>query len=236
MAEYSYIGKGVVSGREYGTTGPFLLFGNCPALSFSVDEEEKSLLNSMVAGGGKLESLKRTTGTPIEMQLTSYEAANIAMVTGGNLSTVASGSASGEAITAYSRSVSPLLHIGPISVVVTGATLGDDYSVTNAGILWNDTMTIAEGTGVTVNYSYDGYNAVEALMNAAKEFEILFSGLNEARSGDAGVGYLHRVSFGKSGFSMISDDFDPMTLTGEILSDSTKTGTDSPYFKWSTVG
>lgn len=238
MTDYSYIGKGRFAIRKRGEAGPFRFIGNCPVLSFTVTEDEKSLVDSQKPGGGKIESVRRTTAVPLNVELTNFNYKNIALVTGGDGSEIVSGTVTDESITGYHDGLIPLAHIGASSMVLTsdpaGTTydLGTDYELESAGLAIPAAPTFADGAALLASYAYGGYNVVEAFTNAADEYEGIFTGLNEARSGLPGVGYLHRIVFGRAGMQLISDDFTPIPLAGELLADSTRPAGESPFFRW----
>lgn len=110
-------------------------------------------------------------------------------------------------------------------------TAGTDYEVRPAGIWFSSTSTIPTAQ-VTVAYQRPGQDVVQALTQAAGEYELVFDGINEARSGKASVVTVHRLRFGPAAnLDLIGDDYAGMELTGKLLSDDTQGAGLSRYFR-----
>lgn len=108
---------------------------------------------------------------------------------------------------------------------------GTDYEVRPAGI-WIPADSNIQTDTVSVAYSYPGQDIIEALTQSASEYELLFDGLNEARSGKAAVVNMHRIRFGAAAnLDLIGDDYAGLELTGKLLSDDTKGAGLSRYFR-----
>ena len=82
----------------------------------------------------------------------------------------------------------------------TAFTAGTDYELRNGGIYIPSTSTITNpvsgAANIDVTYTYDAQDVVQGLVNSAKQYEIVFAGLNEARSGKPVRVRCHKVSGG----------------------------------------
>jgi hypothetical protein len=242
MAEYSFIGKGEVFMRIKGAASKLRPVGNVTELNIAINEDEKSLQDFQNAGGGKVNSLRRVQDAQVSMAMSDFQSENIGLAVFGNASAIVAGSVTGESVTGYLDGLIRLANVGPSSVVLTSDpagttyTEGVDYDIKTAGLYVPPGATFADAAALLVDYDYGAQQVVEALMNSAQDYELVFSGLNEAQSGKAVVVDLHRVKFGAtSGLPLIGDDFGSLPLTGEALKDTTKGAGESAFFKWTAV-
>lgn len=107
-----------------------------------------------------------------------------------------------------------------------------DYEVRTAGIFITEDGLIADEDALFVDYSYAAQDVVEAMISAAQEYELLFEGLNEARSGKASIVRVWRGRFGAAkNISLIGDDYASLELTGSALADTSKPTGRSQYFQ-----
>lgn len=115
----------------------------------------------------------------------------------------------------------------------TTLTVGDDYEIRPGGILILETADLADGAVIGVSYTKQAVDVVEAITDAGKEYEMIFDGLNEARSGKRTRVRVHRVKVGAAtDLGLIGDEYAALEVTGKILKDASKTGAGiSQYFK-----
>ena len=113
---------------------------------------------------------------------------------------------------------------------------GDDYELRD-GQLYIPTGSaisapVAGAANIEVDYSYAAQKKVQALVNSNLQYEVMFVGLNEARSGKAVRVMLHKVSGGVlQEMALIGDDYLSGQVNGSLLSDASKTGDGvSQYF------
>lgn len=103
-----------------------------------------------------------------------------------------------------------------------------DYDINSAGVfIHDDAIKIdADGTPVKVSYTTSAGFVIQALVDMGTEYRILFAGKNFARN-DSGLNMdIYRAKFSPAkDLSLIGDDFAKLTLTANLLSDDTKTGT-----------
>lgn len=240
--DYSYIGVGRIYMRDRNGTGGLVPIGNVSALNFAVAEEAKELPDFTAAGGGTRNEVRRITGVETKITLHDLSPGNLALALYGDSSVVAEGSATSEGATVKLGALVKLAHVAPSAVVVkdetdtTTYTAGTDYEVRPAGIWFPETSSIADAAVVHVTYTYPGQDVVQALTQAAGEYEMLFDGVNEARSGKASVVNVHRIRFGAaSGLDLIGDDYAGLELTGKLLSDDTQGAGLSRFFQTTIV-
>lgn len=112
-------------------------------------------------------------------------------------------------------------------------TLNTDYTVSGGGIYIEEAAAATDGEPLEIDYTPAAGSVVEALLNSAQEYELVFDGLNEARSGKPVIIEAYRVKFGPAAnLPLIGDEYAALELTGKVLKDSTKNGTSvSQYFK-----
>ena len=109
-----------------------------------------------------------------------------------------------------------------------------DYQIGHSGILILKTATrFALGLPITVAYTQNPAEILQALVNSATDYTLFFDGLNEVDSGNPAPIKVHRVQFGvTSGLPLIADDFGTLQIKFDVLQDATLSGTGiSQYFK-----
>lgn len=241
--EFSYIGKGSIYIKVKGSTDPLRPIGNCDELTFRPGEEKKTLGDFQNSGGGAANTLRRITGVEMGFRMRDFIGENIALALFGASTNVASGSATNEAVVSRLGSLVPLAKIGPTVTAVTnvaGTTTyvaGTDYEVT-AGGLWIPTASaIPAGDTIHVDYTYGAQSVVQALTTAGKDYQMRFSGLNEAQSGKAVVIDVHRFRAGPTQeMALIGDDYAALPVNGDALKDTDVTaGGLSQYFVYTYV-
>lgn len=243
MAEdYSYLGSGMMHIREYGSSAPFVEVGNCSALAFSPQTETKELLDYTNPGGGQQNSVDRVTGVEMSYTFHDFSPDNLARALRGAATPATAGTATDEQVVAYKGGYTPLARIPTAITAVkdmagtTTYTEGTDYEVRNGMLYIPVGSTIADpvagAANLEVTYTYPAQSKVEALINSNKAYEVLFTGLNEARSGKAVRVRAHKVSGGVlAQFAVIGQDYGAGEVTGKLQKDTSKTGAGvSQYF------
>lgn len=240
--DYSYIGSGLIYAREYGAAAPLVAIGNCSALTLSPQEEVKEIKDFTNPGGGTRNEVRRLTGVETGYTFHDFSAENFALALRAATTTVSAGTASAESTVAYKGGFTPLAKIPTAITTVTGAggtptyVAGTDYEFREGGIYIPSTSTIpdpvAGAANIKVTYTYAAQKKVQALVNSAKQYEIVFAGLNEAQSGKVVRVTMHKVSGGLlQQMALIGEDFGAGEVTGKLLSDTTKSGVGiSKYF------
>lgn len=112
-------------------------------------------------------------------------------------------------------------------------TAGTDYEVRPSGFLIATDAAFTDGQVLTVGYTKAAADVVQALVNSGKEYELVFDGLNEARSGKRVRVTAYRIKAGAlANLALIGEDYGVAEITGKLLKDTAKTGAGvSQYFK-----
>lgn len=233
--DYSYIGSGNIYLREYGSAAPFVDVGNCSALTVSPQEEERALTDYTKPGGGTRAEVRRLTGVEVSYTFHDFSPENFKIALRGESSSEAAGTASAETLVAYKGGFTPFSKIAAtitsVEPVGGGAPYseGTDYVLQDGGIYIPSTSTIPAPVGgaanIEVDYTYLAQKKVEALVNGNKQYELMFVGLNEARSSKKTRVTIHKVSAGVlQQMALIGDDFGAGEVNGKALADTTKSG------------
>lgn len=243
MDDFSYLGNGKIYIREYGADAAMVEVGNCSVLNLSPQEDVKTLPNYTEPGGGTQNEVTRITGVELAYTFHDFSPDNLARALRGAAAAVAGGAVVAEEHAAYAGGFVKLDKIPDTSTIVvkdiTGVTTyvaGTDYEVRTGGIFILDGTTIpapvAGAENIEVDYTAVASKKVQALVESDKQYEIVFAGLNEARSGKAAIIQCHRVNHGvMSQFAAIGEDYGAGEVSGKLLIDTTKTGTGvSKYF------
>jgi hypothetical protein len=236
--DYSYIGSGKIYMRDLAGTGGLVEVGNVSKLDIGTEEEVKELRDYRSPGGGVLNEVRRITAVALAMTLHDVSPDNLAMALYGTTSAVAAGTVASEAVTAKLDALVRLAHTGISDVVVKDATdttthvEGTDYEVRPAGLWILSGGAIADGATIHVSYSYSAQDVVQALTSAQGTYELVFEGLNEARSGKPVIVDVWRARFGAaSTISFIGDDYAGLEIEGKALKDTDKPSGVSQYFR-----
>lgn len=238
MADYSYIGSGRVALREIGGTKGLIEVGNCSALSFSVTEETKELKDYTQPGGGTFNEVKRITAVESTMTLHELNATNLARALYGSTSSVATATVTDEAhadvnIGDFVATNHLAASITNVKKGATSLTENTDYEVRPSGIVVLAGGAIANGDDITITYTKAAADVVQALTSSGKEYELVFTGLNEARSGKLTRVTAYRVKVGAlASLGLIGEEYAAMEVSGKLLKDTSKIGAGvSQYFK-----
>jgi hypothetical protein len=238
MSDYSYIGAGRVYLRDTtGSTG-LLFVGNCSALDFGVTEDTKELKDYTQGGGGTYNEVRRIASVEGKLTLHDLNPENLARALFGTSTAQTAATVTDEShpsVIAGGFVATTYIPLSITSVKVGAATktVDTDYIVRNGGIEIVATGSIITGDTVLITYSKAASDVVQALVASAKEYELYFDGMNEARSGKTTRINVHRMKIGAAAnLSMIGDDYAALEISGKLLKDTTKNGTTvSQYFK-----
>jgi hypothetical protein len=238
MSDFSYLGSGKVYLREVGAVTGLVEVGNCSALNFNVTEETKELRDYTQPGGGTYNEVKRITAVECQVTMHDLNATNLARALYGTKSTTATGTVTDEPHADVQKGdfvPTNFLPSGITAVKVgsTTKTAGTDYEVRPGGIYIIPTGTILNDDDITITYTKAAADVVQALTSSGKEYELLFDGLNEARSGKKTRVNAYRVKIGAlANLGLIGEEYAALEVTGKLLKDTAKTGAGvSQYFR-----
>lgn len=232
MADYSYIGVGRVYLREYGASAGLREVGNCSGLSFAVNEDVKEMLDYTNVGGGTYNEVRRISSVESTITMTEFSPDNLALALFGSTTSQSAGTETDEQHTAYHDGFIVLSKVlntisGVNSAVSGGGTSyveGTDYELRPNGIYILSTGAISDASTVYITYTTSLADIVQSLVSSSKEYEIVFDGLNEAKSGKTVLVRVHRAKLGSTtDLSLIGDDFGALELSGKLLKDTTIT-------------
>lgn len=243
QTQVSYIGKGEVFIQKRGTAGAKMVpIGNCSALKFGIAEDKKELKDYTRTGGGLLDSVTTIKSVTASMSVSNLSPENLALATRGTTSAVASATVTDEAhADILLGSLIRLAKVPDVTATVTvkkGATViasAGNWEINGAG-LWISAAPVADllaNDDITVSYTALAGDVVQALTTSNEEYTLIFSGLNEARSGKPVIVTVHRLKFSPAAsLDWIADDFGQLEMSADVLADATVTGSGlSKYLK-----
>lgn len=240
--DFSALISGALLIREFQSAAPFLPIGNVSALTLSPQENVISLPDYTQPGGNKRNEVRRLSGVDFSYTFTDFSAENYARGLRADIDTIAAGTATAESVVAYKGGYMPLAKIATAITSVEPVGGGTPYTAVTDYELRDGQLYIPTGSSIAapvagaanceVDYSYAAQKKVQALVNSNMQYEALFVGLNEARSGKAVRVHLYKVSGSVlQEMALIGDEFLSGQVNGSLLSDGTKTGDGvSQYF------
>ena len=242
QTQVSYIGKGEVFIQKRGTAGAKMVpIGNCSALQFGIAEEKKELKDYTRTGGGLLDSVTTIKSVTASMSVSNLSPENLALATRGTTSAVASATVTDEAhADILLGSLIRLAKVPDVTATVTvkkGATViasAGNWEINGAG-LWIAAAPadLLANDDITVSYTALAGDVVQALTTSNEEYTLIFSGLNEARSGKPVIVTGHRLKFSRAAsLDWVAADFGQLEMSADVLADATVTGSGlSKYMK-----
>lgn len=237
--DFSYLGVGKIHIREVGAQAAMLHIGNVSSLELGVNTDSKEQKDYTVVGGGTVAEVHRVASIDLSMTLHDLDKDNIKRAFLGTAASVVAGSVANEVVLAFKGGFIPTqkpIDIEQAVTVMNGATayvVDVDFSVSSGGISILSTGAIADATTLEVSYQTIAHDNVEAITSRAKEYELYFEGMNEAKDGRSVNVHVYRIKLTPTDkLSLINDDFASFTIKGKLLRDNSKSGKDiSKYFK-----
>jgi hypothetical protein len=240
--DYSYLGSGHILIREYGSAAPFLAVGNCSTLDISPKLNTLQLADFTNPGGGTRNRVDRITDVEFKFNFHDFHGENFARFLRGVSTDVVSGTVTDKTLVAYKGGWTPfakyaatITNVEPVGGG-TAYAAGTDYELDNGGIFIPSASTIpapaAGAANCQVTYTYDAHTVTEALLNSAKQYALVFVGLNEARSGKGMRVTAHKVTGGVlATLGLLGTDYGGGEVSGSLLPDSTKGAGLSKYLQ-----
>jgi len=236
---YAFKGKGqLFLGLSDGSNAKRFV-GNVPALSISVEEETDELTDYTNDAGGNYATERRISGASLSATLSDFSPENLALATFGSVSAITATTVTDEPHTARLDGLVNTDYMIDTSVppVVTddagGTTYveGADYEVNAGGIFPLSTGAITDGQTIKIDYTKLAGHDIQAMVNSAQDYTLVFVGLNSVKSGKPVVVTVHKAKFGPGeNLGFITDEFGAIQLTAAIEKDTGKSS-GSQYFQ-----
>jgi len=129
--------------------------------------------------------------------------------------------------------------VDPSSVVVTredtmtNLVAGTDYEASSIGIKFLTGLTLATNTSLLVSYSYNSTTntCIEPFVKKIEPVTLTYKGTNLADCTDFTVVFYKALLSPTSVYSLISQDFEDLEISGILLPDTTRPSGASQYFK-----
>jgi len=229
----SYIGKGSVYLRKRGSaTAKRLPVGNVTELNVAIEDETKELLDYQSAGGGTLDKISRIKGVTASAKTSNLDAANLALALRGTAVAAAGAPVVDELHADIQLGTlvltNRLIDTAVAVVVKVGAATipATDYEVRRSGVwIKEDAGTLLAMDDILVSYTAVADTLLQGLVASGDEYELVFDGLNEARSGKATLVTAHRCTISPTkSLSLIGDEFAELELEFTLLADESITG------------
>lgn len=232
MAQYSYLGKGslYIDG---------VAVGNVTSLELSIDEEKKENKDYENAGGGNLDVVSRISAVSGTMRTTNISPENLAIAMRGTATARTGATVTDEAhnditcgkLLKLDRIPDPAQSM-TVKKGVTTLVENTDYTRVRAGIIPIDSTNLSDLDDITVSYTALADNLIQALVSSAAEYNLVFDGLNEAKSGASVIVDAFKCKFSPAqAMPLIGDEFAELEMTFDVVKDTTKTGAGvSQYF------
>ena len=234
----AFIGKGSIYLQEIGGNMGLLPFGNCPELNLAFAEDKKEMKDSEDAGGGVVASVSRIASVTGSISALSISKENIALALRGLITTESVTAVVDEAKVVYQGAFVEFAKVPDTATIiiksdddVTTYTAGTDYEIKQSGVVILAGGGISSGDSVKLSYTPKGAVVVESLATSAKEYRMVFDGLNEADSGNPVELVCHKVKFSPAqALALISDDFATLPLSFDVLKDESVAGSTKSKF------
>lgn len=240
--------QGVIQvGERNATTGvvtKYMDLGNAPELSVSLSTETEEVKESTTGERLPLARLDKAKSAEISVSLHSFDAKTLAILMRSTVEDVASGTVSSETLPSalVADDIVKLAHPFVSSVVVTDsagstATVStSDYQVDAEGGL----IRLVDVSGYTqpfkVAYSYAAAENAAMFTGAKKSYELVFSGVNTARSNEPLRVELYKVEFDPAAnLPFITNEVGVFELKGSLLIDDTKDASDDTFGQFGRV-
>ncbi|MGF6695220.1 hypothetical protein M2318_005321 [Metapseudomonas resinovorans] len=238
LIDRSFIGEGIIYGRQYQSQDALLPFGNCDAFNLRFATDRKTLANFM-GGGGNRNVRERPTDVTGAIGMYDLTPTNIARVTRSTIKAIAAGTVTDEALAceAIEGELIPFKHLPDLSVAVTVKTASDtalvagtDYLLTPHGVIVTGSSAITSA-GIKATYTKLKASAVQMLNGSQVEMELFIAGLNDAQSGEPYSLRVRRAKFGMlQEFPVLGQDYVKLDGPVELLADPLVVATDISKF------
>lgn len=204
----------------------FRPLGNTPLFTVNTSQDFEEVRESKSGNATRIGYTTTSIDSEVALELNSFDKDNLEVAFYGTKSSAVSGSVTGETATVYELNQAIVLaNVKVSSVVVKDSlsatlTVDVDYTVdANAGtITFISAANITiPGEAITIDYSYEAQEVVEAFTRGQSEYAIQFIGKN-VHDGKAVRVLLHRVVLSASEtLELITDSTVTLAIGGALL-------------------
>ena len=234
----SFIGTGKIKIATYASGATFAArnfvdVGNASDFSFNFSETKKELLDYQDPAGGTAATVVKLDKVEGKMDLRVFSLSNLALALWGSATAALGVTAiTGEAHVIHAGSFVPadrIINTAVAPVIKKGATVidTDDYTVSSGGITIAATIStagVADGDAITFDYTPLASGKAETLISTAPLCSVFFEGVNGV-DGKVTTVRMYKVKLGVAqNVSMISEDFNTLSLTFTVDKDTTVVG------------
>ncbi|MFM7013144.1 MAG: hypothetical protein ACKO0Z_28070 [Betaproteobacteria bacterium] len=234
-----FAGVGAFKVREYGKPETkWINIGDVSAATENRDITTISNPNRTTPGGGNSCSITRYNAVTVDLELQCHKDFNLAIADGAEVTAGSVTPVVDEPHRAYKGSYIRLNKGIPVNSTIvventagtTTYALGTDYVVSGSGIFIPESSSIADPVGpafaanVNISYTPAPQSHSEAFLKTGVEYEVWFDAINEENNKRASITYL-RAKFGPADArEWLSDGFQNLNVTAELLVDSNRIG------------
>jgi hypothetical protein len=216
----SYIGSAIIyiDGRDC---------GNVSGVKLAIEQETKSLPNYR-GGGGYADEVTLIKAVNLSATFYDFNNENLALAMRGKIDILTAVPLADEAITAVLDGLAQTVQmidttIAPVVKNTVGDvtyTLDEDYVVSAAGIRALSAGIITDGQALTVSYTSQAGNALQALTESGKTVGVVIDGINDSTGKPWMLKFYKWKPTPTSGLDLIGDDYGSFDIEGGVLANT----------------
>lgn len=226
----SYIGSAIVyiDGRDC---------GNVSGVKLAIEQETKSLPNYR-GGGGYSDEVTLIKSVKLSATFYDFNNENLALAMRGKIDVLTATPVADEEIIAVLDGLAQTAKmidttIAPVVKNEAGTTtyvLDEDYVVSAAGIRALSTGAISAGQALTIGYTSQAGNALQALTESGKTVSVVVDGINDSTGKPWMLKFYKWKPTPTSGLDLIGTDYGSFDIEGAVLADSSIVATGKSKF------
>lgn len=237
LENYSYLGVGRVSMREAGAAAGLFEVGNVEGFTLNKTTTDIFTQNFQDVGGGRDAEVSRLESVELAAVLTHLSPDNLIKGLRATKTAVSTDPVVDEEHeNAYPGSTVITVTPGTVTAVKIGMTTLDvdvDYEIVPGGIRITDDGEVDYlGATVLISYTPDAGALIQPLLTTGRNFEVVFSGINEfLNTAYRFHGWKWRPRLAST-LPMIGAEFARLELVGPLVRDSAKAAAGkSPFYE-----
>lgn len=226
----SYIGSAIVyiDGRDC---------GNVSGVKLAIEQETKSLPNYR-GGGGYADEVTLIKAVKLSATFYDFNNENLALAMRGKIDVLTSAAVVDEVLVAVLDGLAQTAKMidtttPPVVKNQAGDTtyvLDEDYIVSAAGIRALSTGAITAGQQLTVSYTSQAGNALQALTESGKTVSVVIDGINDSTGKPWMLKFYKWKPTPTSGLDLVGTDYGSFDIEGAVLADSSIVATGKSKF------